>query len=160
MNEIIIREATIADVADIQRLAHLIARFEVERGWAPDIDPQWAFTQAGVSYIKQQLTGEDGIVLVATCDDQVIGFLGGCIRQEKQGPWSVGRVGGLQGVFVLPDYRRKRIGTRLAARFLQWCDHQNLDKVSVAVAPANDAAIALYETMGFDATTLILERQS
>ena len=155
MNEIIIREATIADVADIQHLAHLIARFEIERGWAPDIDPQWAFTQAGVSYIKQQLTGEDGIVLVATCDDQVIGFLGGCIIQEKRGP-----VGGVQGMFVLPAYRRKRVGTRLVARFLQWCDHQNLDRVSVAVAPANDAALALYETMGFDATTLILERQS
>jgi GNAT superfamily N-acetyltransferase len=160
MNEIIVREAAVADVADIQHLAHLLARFEFERGWAPDIDPQWAFTEAGVSFIKQQLTREDGILLVATCDKQAIGFLGGCIRQEKQGPWSVGRVGGLQGVFVLPAYRRKRIGTRLVARFLQWCDHRNLDKVSVAVAPANDAAIALYETMGFDATTLILERQS
>ena len=32
MNEIIIREATIADVADIQHLAHLLARFEFERG--------------------------------------------------------------------------------------------------------------------------------
>ena len=59
-----------------------------------------------------------------------------------------------------------------------WCDHnaahdfnpsdpvyQNQFRTEngiyfVAVAPANDAAIALYETMGFDATTLILERQS
>ena len=155
MNEIIIREATIADVADIQHLAHLIARFEIERGWAPDIDPRWAFTEAGISYIKQQLTGEDGIVLVATCDDQVIGFLGGCIRQEKRGP-----VGGLQGIFVLPSYRRKRVGTRLIDRFLEWCELQNLPKSTVAVAPANDAAIALYERMGFEASTLILERRS
>ena len=147
-------------MADIQHLAHLLARFELERGWAPDIDLQWAFTEDGVRFIKQQLTREDGILLVATCDKQAIGFLGGGIRQEKQGPWSVGRVGGLQGVFVLPAYRRKRIGTRLVARFFQWCDHQNLDKVSVAVAPANDAAIALYETMGFEASTLIMERQS
>jgi GNAT superfamily N-acetyltransferase len=154
MSEIIIREATIADMADIQRLAHLLARFEFERGLAPDIDPQWAFTEAGAGHIERQLTGENGIVLVATCDEEVIGFLGGHIRQERRGP-----VGGLQGIFVLPAFRRKRVGTGLVARFLQWCERQNLDKASVSVAPANDAAIALYETMGFEASTLILERQ-
>ena len=160
MNEIIIREAAVADVVAIQHLAHLLAQFEFERGWAPDIDPQWALTEAGVRFIKQQITREDGILLVATCDKQAIGFLGGGIRQEKQGPWCVGRVGGLQGVFVLPAYRRKKVGSELIARFLQWCENQDLDKALVAVAPANDAAIGLYETMGFDATTLILERQS
>lgn len=154
MSEIIIREATIADVADIQRLAHLLAKFEFERGLASDIDPQWAFTEAGVSYIERQLTAEDGIVLVATCDEEVIGFLGGHIRQERRGP-----VGGLQSMFVLPTFRRKRVGTKLIAHSLQWCELQSLDKASVAVAPANDAAITLYEAMGFEASTLILERQ-
>ena len=41
------------------------------------------------------------------------------------------------------------MGRRLGARFLHWCAHKNLDKVSVAVAPANDAAIALYESLGY-----------
>ena len=159
MNEIIVREATIADVADIQRLAHLLVGFEFERGWAPDIDPQWAFTQSGVSHIKRQLTGEDGIVLVAMCDEEVIGFLGGRIRQEER-ETERETVGGLQGIFVLPAFRRKRVGTRLIDRFLEWCELQNLAKSTVAVAPANDAAIALYERMGFEASTLILERRS
>ena len=97
VSEIIIREATIVDVADVQRLARLLAQFEFECGFDQDIDPQWAFTEAGVSRIRRQLTGEDGIALVATCDGEVVGFLAGGIRQEKEGP-----VGGLQGVFVLP----------------------------------------------------------
>jgi GNAT superfamily N-acetyltransferase len=154
MSEIIIREATTADVADIQRLAHLLARFEFESGLAQDIDPQWAFTEAGVSYIRRQLAGEDSIAIVATCDGEVVGFLGGGIRQEKGSP-----VGGLQGVFVLPAFRRRKVGARLVAHFLQWCELQNLNKASVAVAPANDAAISLYATMGFEASTLILERR-
>ena len=153
MSETIIREATLADVADIQRLAHLLARFESEHGFAPDIDPQWAFSEAAVRHIRRQIDAEDGIALVATCDDQVIGFLAGGTRQESRGP-----VGGLQGVFVLPAYRREKVGSKLISRFLQWCENQDLDKASVAVAPANDAAITLYETVGFEASTLILER--
>jgi len=178
MNEIIIREATIADIVDIQHLAHLLARLEFESGWAAEVDPQWASTEAGISFLKRELTREDGILLVATCDEQAIGFLGGWIRPEEQGPvgevqgqdtnhkdktrpWQVrqGPVGGLQGVFVLPAFRRRGVGARLIDRFLEWCELRNLDKASVAVAPANEAAIALYESMGFEATTLILERQ-
>jgi GNAT superfamily N-acetyltransferase len=142
-----------AEMADIQRLAHLLARFELECGFALDTDPEWALTEAGANHIQQALSEEDGIALAATCDEEVVGFLGGGIRQEKRGP-----VGGLEGLFVLPAFRRKGVGTRLVACFLQWCERQNLDQVSVAVAPANDAAIALYETMGFGASTLILER--
>jgi len=83
MNEIIVREAAIADVADIQHLAHLLARLEFERGWAPEVDPQWPFAEAGVSFIQPQLTREDGILLVATCDSQAIGFLGGGLLRPE-----------------------------------------------------------------------------
>ena len=154
VNAIVVREATLADLTDIQRLAHLLARFEFEGGLDLDIDPDWALSEAGASYLERQLAGEDSIVLVAMCDREVIGFLGGSTRQESRGP-----VGGLEGVFVLPAFRRKKVGTRLIARFLQWCETRNLAKVSVAVAPANDAAIALYETMGFEAAALIMERK-
>lgn len=154
-SKIVVREATIEDLEGVQRLGHLLAKFEYERGFDPEINPQWAFSEAGANHLKQTITGEDSVALVAISDDCVAGLLIGGMREGRRG-----LTGALEGMFVLPAYRRKKVGTRLVAQFLRWCELRNLDKATVAVAPANDPAIALYEQMGFEASTLILTKRN
>jgi GNAT superfamily N-acetyltransferase len=152
--EITIREATLADLEDIRRLGHLLARSEYESGFDTDIDPDWAFSDAATRHTAQRITDDDCIALVAVDADDVVGFLIGSIREGKRGP-----AGALESMLVLPHYRKRGIGTRLIKRFLDWTRRKGLQRVTVAVAPANEAAAALYRQMGFQGQTLILERR-
>jgi ribosomal protein S18 acetylase RimI-like enzyme len=150
----IVREATLHDLEDIRRLGHLLARSEYESGFDPDIDPDWAFSDAATRHTAQRITDDDCITLVAVDADEVVGFLMGSIREAKRGP-----TGALESMLVLPHYRKRGIGTRLVERFLDWARRRHLQCVTVAVAPANEAAVALYRHMGFQEQTLILERR-
>ena len=152
--EVCIREATLYDVEGIRHLVYLLRAFEYESGFNADIDPEWAFSQAATDRIVGSITDGTCISLVAACDDHIVGFLVGSTRDAKGDA-----AGALDGMLVLPQYRRQGIGTSLIARFLDWTRQKGLRRVTVAVAPANDPAIALYKRMGFREQTLILERR-
>ena len=51
---------------------------------------------------------------------------------------------------VNPDARRRGIGTRLMKHFLALACRHNADTVMLEVRPSNEAAIALYEKLGFN----------
>jgi ribosomal protein S18 acetylase RimI-like enzyme len=52
--------------------------------------------------------------------------------------------------------RRRGIGEQLVRRFLAWARDQQVAGISVAVAPENEPALALYRKLGFRDQTLIL----
>ena len=152
MNLIYIRAATLHDVESIRHLGHLLATFEYESGFDADIDPEWAFSEAATNHTVQRITDSECVALVAVCADETVGFLIGSIRDGRGGT-----AGALESMLVLPRYRRRKIGTRLLESFIDWTIRKGLKRVTVAVAPANGPAIALYKQMGFQEQTLILE---
>jgi ribosomal protein S18 acetylase RimI-like enzyme len=152
---IAVRRATLHDLEDIRKLGHLLARFEYESGFDTDIDPDWAFSDAATRHTAQRITDDECIALVAVDADEVVGFLMGSIREAKGGP-----TGALESMLVLPHYRKRGIGRGLVERFLDWTRRKGLQRFTVAVAPANKAAVALYLQMGFQEQTLILERRA
>lgn len=84
-----------------------------------------------------------------------MGFLLAGVRSEPRG-----FVSGLESMFVVPALRRRGIGAALLEQFLAWHRSSGLRLASLAVAPANHAAIALYQKAGFTGTTLVMERTS
>jgi ribosomal protein S18 acetylase RimI-like enzyme len=140
----LIRAATMQDLEDIRGLLDLLRRTEYEEGYDPTIDLAWIFSAEATHRLAQSISGPDGVALVATSDDQVVGCLLGGLR-----PGEHEATGGVEGLFVLPAHRSKGFGSGLMTRFLDWCAAQDLQRVSLAVAPANAPAIALYEKMGF-----------
>lgn len=55
----------------------------------------------------------------------------------------------LWGMWVAPDCRRNGSASRLIASAIGWAARRNLERVSLAVEPGNQAAIALYSSAGF-----------
>jgi GNAT superfamily N-acetyltransferase len=141
-------------VEGIRHLGHLLSTFEKESGFDADIDPEWAVSEAATDHTVQRITDSECVALVAVCTDEIVGFLMGSIRDAKGVA-----AGALESMLVLPQYRKRKIGTRLIERFLDWTRRRGLKRVTVAVAPANGPAIALYKQMGFQEQTLIWGRR-
>jgi ribosomal protein S18 acetylase RimI-like enzyme len=95
------------------------------------------------------------MLLVAVRGTETIGYLAGHLGDV--GPQHLGgRTAFLRGLFVVAHARREGIGEQLARRFLAWARERQVAGVSVAVAPANGPALALYRQLGFRDQTLIL----
>jgi ribosomal protein S18 acetylase RimI-like enzyme len=79
------------------------------------------------------------IRLKAVCNGQTVGFIAGDLRPAEKLAW-------IATIGVLPDYRRRGIGTTL----LQACEEgTHLPRVRLNVRVSNDEAIRLYKGLGY-----------
>ena len=82
-----------------------------------DFDPAlkvgWTFEEKGTSYFKDMLENE--IVYIALDKDNVVGYLVGSIN--IQGSYVIKSLAEVDNMFVLEEYRKYRIGTKLIVEF-------------------------------------------
>ncbi len=77
---------------------------------------------------------------VAVCGNKVLGYIGiSCILDE----------GYITNVAVLPNYRKKGVGTALLKKVFGLARELSLSFVSLEVRESNNSAISLYEKLGF-----------
>lgn len=85
------------------------------------------------------LTLPSVVRLKAILDEQLVGFVAADIRRGESVAW-------IATIGVLPEYRRRGIGKAL----LEACErHLDTSILRLCVRRTNDAAIALYEGMGY-----------
>lgn len=92
-----------------------------------------------IESIRSQMEKPASICTVALKDDTVIGYL--AFEQILD-------EGSIAEIAVCPDFRRQGIAKRLIAGTLD--DRNDLSEVFLEVREGNDAAIALYESLGFE----------
>lgn len=147
--------ATPDDLPAIQELHRALCLAERASDYDGNADPLFAASPAGRAYISARVSG-NGLALIARhAEKGTVGFLLAGVRSEPRGS-----VSGLESMFVIPVLRRRGIGAALLARFLAWHRSLGLPLASLAVAPANRAAIELYQKAGFTGTTLVMEHVS
>lgn len=137
----------------VVELHSLLVAHERDHGYDVEADPSWSHSVDAQRYFARRISGEEGVALIVEIETVVIGYLLGGPR-----PGAVPS-GGLESVFVLPGWRIRGAATALAREFIAWCDAAGLRPITVAVAPANAVAVRLYERLGFEPTTLILQRR-
>jgi|SRR6185312_4836760 len=140
---IIIRRAQEADAERILEFAHVIFNAYDQVLTAPEEFNNTPEQER--AWINATATHPSAIILVAICDNQVVGLLDLATKPKKK----ISHTGEF-GISVHPDFIGKGIGSKMIEVMIDWARHTGLvEKVFLKVFATNLKAIALYKKLGF-----------
>jgi RimJ/RimL family protein N-acetyltransferase len=135
-NEVIIREALLEDVDGIiDALEPVAAEGRFIASEAPVDRERFRAAFSGTIAAPQET------IFVAVCDGRIVGSLG--LRRAFGGPAEL-------GMSLVAEHRGHGIGARMMERAIAWARAHNYHKLELSVYPWNEAALALYEKLGFE----------
>ncbi len=147
MGEIEISKSDVEDVDDSVKLLWLgLIRemFEVEHL----IIPSEANVDKWVDSVRKDMTDGQSILLVAKSVERPVGFV--YARISRDYPLEVSKfVGRIDDLYVLPEFRGRRIGKKLVTECLKKMKGAGIDTVSLTVLAENKVAVKLYQKLGF-----------
>lgn len=89
---------------------------------------------------EENLNRSDAVYVVARDGDKVLGYCGAYVILNEAD---------INQVAVEPLHRKKGVGGKMLAALLEKLRKAGADAVTLEVRKSNEAAIALYESMGF-----------
>jgi len=145
--EIEIYECDVEDVDDsLKELWLGLARemFEIERL----IVPSEANGDKWVEFVREGLASGRNFLLVAKSGGMVVGFALASIFRDY--PLEISKtIGVIDDVYVLPEFRGRGIGKKLAVECLNRMKAAGVTAVTLQVLTENKTATRLYEKLGF-----------
>ncbi len=147
-----IRKAAIKDMKAVQRLSQLL--FETDFEHDPTLNCKWTFGKDGKKYFSSQI--RTGNVFVAVDNKKIVGYLS-CIAYKSESWRKLDKIGELDNMFVLQEYRSQGIGKMLFQEFVSWCKSKKIRRIKVAALAQNTRAIEFYRKNGFRDHDLALE---
>lgn len=135
-----IRPATLADV---ERLAELARDFHAETRFR---DLNFNLDKVVVLFAGL-VEEENGLLLAAERDGELVGFVAGGIGEDYFGD---DRFSFEYGIYVKPAHRGSIAGAHLAREFLRWSDERGARYKNMAISTdiTTDRTGALYERLG------------
>jgi len=129
---------------------------------APYVSDAQTWAVRGALY-AELLAKPDTVLLLAEVDAELIGY--GLAHVMAVGDtwlpdtWGTGaRIGEIESLSVLPEYRGRGVGTRLLDALEHELDNDGVRDLVLGVLPGNAAAIRLYERRGYRPTWMYLSR--
>jgi ribosomal protein S18 acetylase RimI-like enzyme len=153
MADVVIRRATIDDLAVVQKLATELMVSHLP--FDPSLERQWYTKGEGKKQLLTSIKGRTHVCLVAAVQNQVVGFVTGSLCRET---WLAVKRAELVNLFVAESYRRHGVGNKLVAAFKTWSKQKGARRVKLYVNAHNKDAIPFYEKNGF--RTRVLEVES
>ena len=155
--EIIIKSATLDDIKKVQELN--LKLFEKEhKEYDPLLNLDWVFSKEGTKYFSDKISKDEGCILVALIDNQIVGYLcGGLMKSGAYQRLPTIVAAELENFFILEEFRSKGIGKKLYRKFIEWCKIKKVDKVMVDASAKNELAIKFYRDNNFKDYSLMLE---
>lgn len=143
--EFTIKKATIDDLNTIQELNNKL--FELEyNNFDPSLKIGWPYEIAGEEYFKDLI--ENQIIYLAIMNKEIVGYLAGSIHVENS--YNTTSIAELDNMFILEEYRKYGIGTKLFNEFKDYCKKNKIDELKVTASSKNINAIKFYEKNGFE----------
>lgn len=143
--EFTIKKATIDDLNTIQELNNKL--FELEyNNFDPSLKIGWPFEIAGEEYFKDLI--ENQIIYLAIMNKEIVGYLAGSIHVENS--YNTTSIAELDNMFILEEYRKYGIGTKLFNEFKDYCKKNKIEELKVTASSKNANAIKFYEKNGFE----------
>ncbi len=151
-----IRKASKKDFGAIQKLNSLLFKRE-QKKFDSTLDISWPFSEEGEGYFERILSGKNGRAWLAEDDDKPVGYLIGNIAQKVPKSRTIKKRAVLDNMFVLKNYRNKKIGGRLVKEFIAWAKENGADNLRVTAFASNKEAIKFYQQNGFQDYNRTLE---
>lgn len=145
MENVIIRKATLNDLYDIQTLNNQLFKLEKEN-FDPTLVENWPISEQGKKYFKTLI--EDAYVIVATLNDEIVGYLAGSINEK--GSYEEIQYGEVNNMFINSEYRGYGIGKLLINDFKKYCISNGIKDLIVTASAKNINAIEFYRRNGFN----------
>jgi RimJ/RimL family protein N-acetyltransferase len=136
-----VRPATSGDAAALVELAQAVGG-EPE-GWLIT-DGEWRSVGDERRYLRAIRRSAHAAVLVAEADDRIVGRL-----SISRDPHPASRHVADVGLMVAQDARRRGTGRALMLAAEDWARDVGVTKIELHVFPYNEAALALYEELGY-----------
>ncbi len=154
-SSVTVRRATLSDLDAVRRLDRELIRHD--RRFDATLIPDWTDSAAAHQWLRERITGRDGIVLIAQEGPSAVGYLvgGRCEAEEYRRTAPMAEV---ECMFVAPSQRGRGIGERMMRQFLRWCADRGIGRLRVVACAESEGAIAFYRRMGFKPYDLVLER--
>ncbi|MFB6081459.1 MAG: N-acetyltransferase family protein [Halanaeroarchaeum sp.] len=130
-----------------------IARMDDWDALAEDVEA------VGRDHVSRSIDRDDVALLLAEADEAT-GPVGFATVEHRPAPPVFARDAVVQvhELYVVPAYRRRGFATRLVERATEWGDERGCDGTVLSVHPENEAAVGLYEDLGFRETRRHLVR--
>ncbi|RYD56502.1 MAG: GNAT family N-acetyltransferase [Sphingobacteriales bacterium] len=142
--EVLAREATIHDAAE---MIQCVKTYVAESKYMVVLPEEFSLTlHQGREWIQAFIEADNSLLMVAEVNGAIVGNLDitGAKRQRIMH-------NGMIGMGMLPDYRRKGLGSVLLKAGIDWATHNPyLQRLWLQVIAANQPAIELYKKFGFE----------
>ena len=153
--EISVKKADITYLKDIQNLNNQLFKLEYNN-FDPALKLGWTYEKDGEEYFKDMLNNE--IVYVALDKEKVVGYLAGSINIQES--YITKSLAELDNMFVLEEYRRYSIGTKLINAFKDYCAQNEIEEIKVTASAKNQNAINFYNKNGFNEFEITLKQRT
>jgi len=145
MSKVLIREANLSDLLEIQKLNDSL--FDLEYNSYDDtLKLGWALEKEGQEYFKYMI--EKQIVFVAQIEEKIVGYLAGSISEQIT--YITETFAELDNMCICDEYRKIGIGTLLIDEFKNYCQEKNIQNIRVTASSKNVNAIQFYIKNGFE----------
>jgi ribosomal protein S18 acetylase RimI-like enzyme len=160
-------EITRGSAEDIPRLEPLwVAVHHQHQAAMPELAPyvsdEVTWREHGPMY-EELFRRPDTFLFLASDGDRLIGYALGHVTPVEEtwiaDTWVTGkRIGELESISVLPEYRGQGLGSRLLDEVDREFDSLGVEDVVIGLLPGNEGARRLYERHGFRPNWLYLSR--
>jgi RimJ/RimL family protein N-acetyltransferase len=140
-NGFTIRRATPGDAGELAALGEAVAA-EPE-AWLPS--EAWRSAGQERRSLRALAKHPDAAVFVAAAPEGIVGRL-----SVARDPLPASRHVADVGLMVDAGWRRRGVGRALLEAAIAWASREDVRKLELHVFPHNEAAIALYESLGFE----------
>ena len=144
MDDVVLKKATIGDLEAVQILNQKLFKREFEK-YNKLLNIEWTFAEKGTNYFQQLI--ENDFVYVAKIEENIIGYLAGCIHNKNE--CFTEQFAEIENMYIENEYRRLGVGTKLVEEFKSYCKENNIKYIKVSAWNDNIKAINFYKNNEF-----------